>query len=114
MRIGGGCMARVGALAKLTARAGAGAELLALLEGRVAAAQEEPGTELFVVHVDPQLADAVWVYEVYADAEAERAHMATPGYAEASAMLERLLGAEPEVYPLVPVAGKGLVARKKA
>jgi quinol monooxygenase YgiN len=107
-------MARVGALAKLTARAGAGAELRGLLEARAMVAQDEPGTELFIVHADPQLADAVWVYEVYADAQAERAHMATPGYAAASAALERLLGAEPEVYALVPVAGKGLVAREDA
>ena len=107
-------MARVGALAKLTARAGAGAELLALLRERAVVTQEEPGTELFIVHTDPVTPDAVWVYEAYADAEAERAHMSTPGYAEASTALERLLGAEPEVYALVPVAGKGLVAREDA
>lgn len=101
-------MARVGALAKLTARPGAGAELLALLEGRVGAARDEPGTELFVVHADPESSDVVWVYEVYADAEAERAHMATPGYAAASAALTRLLGEGPEVYPLIPLSGKGL------
>ena len=100
--------ARVASMARLLAHYGRERELLDLLVARVAVADEEPGTELFVVHADPTDPRVVWVYEVYTDAAAERAHQRGRGYAEALAALLELLDGEPQVFPLAPAAGKGL------
>lgn len=101
-------MARTGSIARLTAREGAHNALLALLTQRIHATQEEAGTEVFTIHTDPTDPDAVWIYEVYADPESERAHQATAGYAQALAEMQAMLDGEPLVYPLIPLGGKGI------
>jgi quinol monooxygenase YgiN len=65
-----------------------------------------PATEAFSVHISPVDANAVFVYERYADADAKEAHEATAAYAAARAKTGEMLAGAPEVFPLIAVGGK--------
>jgi len=41
---------------------------------------EEPGTELFVVSLDPDDETIVWLYEIFKDEDAENEHRASNGF----------------------------------
>ncbi len=68
---------------------------------------QEAGTELWLVHRSLTAVDEVWVYELYVDQAGKAAHEASPAYAAARAVTGSLLGGPPEVFPLLPVGGKG-------
>jgi quinol monooxygenase YgiN len=70
--------------------------------------QSEPGTLLWTVHLSPIEPESVWVYEVYSSPEAKAAHETGDAYAAARAGTNALLGGPPEVFPLIPLGGKGL------
>jgi quinol monooxygenase YgiN len=68
-------MEGIAVFAKLVARPGQGAELLEALGPLIRSAMEdEPGTEVYAVHLDPDDGDVVWFYEIFADQAAVEAH----------------------------------------
>ena len=67
-------MAQVAQFASFIAKPGLGGKVVAALEDASLAAAEEPGTLVYAIHVAPDDADTVWMYELYASAEAQAAH----------------------------------------
>ena len=64
---------------------------------------EEPGTEVYVVSVDPDDADLVWLYEMFTDDDAEAAHRASAGFAEMVGRMSELVAAPPAVLRMDPL-----------
>src|SRR4051812_30296737 len=68
-------MGALAVFAKLTAHPGRRTELLVALEPLIRCAiDEEPGTEIYAVHLDTEQGDAVWFYEIFGDTDALDAH----------------------------------------
>ena len=94
---------RRGMLVRLTAAEGRRPALLDALHRYSDGLDEEPGTELFIVHVDPDDADIVWLYEIFHDEEAQDEHRAAEGFAQLMTELPDVLGAPPAILRLDPL-----------
>ncbi len=90
-------------LVRLTAVDGMRAALLDLLNTYADGLAEEPGTELFIVSMDPDDANLVWLYEIFADEEAENAHRASTGFGQLMNAMPELLDGPPAVLRTVPL-----------
>ena len=90
-------------MVRLTANAGMRPALLDLLNTYADGLAEEPGTELFIVSMDPGDANIVWLYEIFADEDAENAHRASEGFAALMAAMPPLLDGPPAVLRTVPL-----------
>lgn len=99
-----------GVMIRFSAQAGKGDTLALHLLQTANIAETEAGTNLWLVHRDPRDADVVWLYETYASDEGLRVHEAGADYARARSETEAMLARPPEVFPLVPVGGKGAAA----
>jgi quinol monooxygenase YgiN len=72
-------------------------ELVNTLEPVRAAAESDPGTEVWTIHVDREHHDQVFIYERYRDQAAADTHDQLPVLKEALARTGELLVAPPEV-----------------
>jgi len=90
-------------MVRLTANEGMRPALLDMLNTYADGLAEEPGTEVFVVSMDPEDANIVWLYEIFADEEAENAHRASEGFARLMAEMPELLNGQPAVLRTVPL-----------
>lgn len=90
-------------LVRLTAKDGMRPALLDMLNTYADGLAEEPGTEVFVVSMDPDDANIVWLYEIFADEEAENAHRASAGFARLMNTMPELLEGQPAVLRTVPL-----------
>jgi quinol monooxygenase YgiN len=88
---------------RLTSHAGQRAALLDLLNSYTDGLAEEPGTEIFVVSVDPENDAIVWLYEIFRDVDAENAHRASDGFAMLMAKMPPLLDGPPAVLRMDPL-----------
>ena len=94
---------RRGMLVRLTAAEGMRPALLDALHRYSDGLQEEPGTEVFIVHTDPDDAHIVWLYEIFHDDEAQDEHRAAEGFAQLMTELPDLLGAPPAILRRDPL-----------
>lgn len=101
-------MSKVSAIAKLTAAPGKRDELVAALSALVDAAQDEVGTEMYVLHQDANEPAVVWVYELYADGDAFAAHSSSDAMKALGPKLASLLGGPFELHLTEPVRAKGI------
>lgn len=90
-------------LVRLTASEGMRPALLDALHRYSDGLEEEPGTEVFVVHVDPDDANIVWLYEIFRDDDAQNDHRAAEGFAQLMTELPDVLGAPPAILRLDPL-----------
>jgi quinol monooxygenase YgiN len=90
-------------LVRLTAAVGMRPDLLDALHRYSDGLEEEPGTEVFIVHVDPDDAHIVWLYEIFHDDEAQEDHRAADGFARLMTELPDVLGAPPAILRLDPL-----------
>jgi quinol monooxygenase YgiN len=90
-------------LVRLTAAEGRRPALLDALHRYSDGLEEEPGTELFIVHLDPDDAHVVWLYEIFHDDEAQDEHRAAAGFARLMTELPDVLGAPPAILRLDPL-----------
>ena len=90
-------------LVRLTSKDGMRPALLDLLNTYADGLAEEPGTEVFVVSMDPDDANIVWLYEIFADEAAENAHRASEGYARLMSSMPEMLDGQPAVLRTVPL-----------
>ena len=90
-------------LVRLTSHAGMRPALLDLLNTYADGLAEEPGTELFIVSMDPDDANIVWLYEIFADEDAENAHRSSSGFATLMNAMPSLLDGPPAVLRTVPL-----------
>jgi quinol monooxygenase YgiN len=68
----------------------------------------ELGTEIFTVSTTPIDPEAVYVYEVYTNAEAKILHETGDVYKAARDKTNEFVDGAPQVVPLIPIGGKGL------
>jgi len=94
---------RRGMLVRLTASEGMRPALLDAIHRYSDGLEEEPGTELFIVHLDPDDANIVWLYEIFRDDDAQEEHRAADGFAQLMTELPDVLGAPPAILRLDPL-----------
>lgn len=69
---------RVGILVRIPSKPGMRAALLDVLHRYVDDLEQEPGTEAFLVCIDPDDDNVVWVYEWFHDEASLESHRETP------------------------------------
>jgi len=94
---------RMGLLVRLQAQPGQRAALLDVLNRYTDGLAEEPGTEVFIVHLDPDDADIVWLYEIFRDENAQAEHRAAEGFATLMTEMPDLLASPPGVLRMDPL-----------
>jgi quinol monooxygenase YgiN len=97
-------MSQVIYIAKLTAKLGQRAALLAVVDDATKAAQDEPGTVAYVSHTIEDEPDSIYLYEVYASEEARAEHANGAGVAALRAALPAVL-ATPSAVSRVTIHG---------
>lgn len=65
--------------------------------------EAEPQTEAFVMCLDPQDANAVWLFEWFAGPDGPERHRASTPFAALIGELSSVLAEEPQVLPLEPL-----------
>ncbi|MCF8539963.1 MAG: antibiotic biosynthesis monooxygenase [Candidatus Nanopelagicales bacterium] len=90
-------------IVRLTAQEGQRAALLDLLNTYADGIGEEPGTEMYMVAVDPDDSNLVWLYEVFRDEDAENAHRQSTGFADLMHNLPQFLEGSPGILRMQPL-----------
>ena len=90
-------------IVRLNAQAGKRAALLDLLNTYADGLAEEPGTEMYMVSVDPDDDDLVWLYEIFQDEDAENEHRKSQGFADLMHALPAFLEGSPAVLRMQPL-----------
>jgi quinol monooxygenase YgiN len=94
---------RVGLLVRIPVLPGLRAAALDVLNRYVDDLHEEPGTEAFLVCVDPDDDDVVWLYEWFRDDAALEEHREAPVFARLMSELPPLIGENPGIMRLDPL-----------
>ena len=90
-------------LVRLTVKDGMRPALLELLNTYTDGLAEEPGTELFVVSLDPDNVNTVWLYELFRDDEAQEAHRSSAGFSVLMTSMPGLLEGPAAVLRMDPL-----------
>ncbi len=101
-------MAKVAVWAKIPCKPGERDALAAGLQGAIDATADEPGTLLYLLHVDPNDADVLWMYELYESDEALKTHQDGDAFKALGGLIGPHLAGRPELSFITPVTGKGL------
>lgn len=94
---------RVGLMVRLPAKPGARAALLDAVHRFADQLRGTPGTEAFVVSIDPSDEDVVWLYEWFVDETALEAHRTTDAFHELMTEMPELLGSSPALMRIDPL-----------
>lgn len=94
---------RVGLFVRLVCRPGGRATVLDAVNRYMDGLSAEPGTEAFVLAVDPDEADIVWLYEWFRDDEALAAHRTSEPFHELMRELPGGLAAPPALIRIDPL-----------
>lgn len=94
---------RVGLFVRLQANPGARAGLLDALHRFADQLDADPAAELFVIALDPEDDDVVWVYEWFTDEQSLETHRATPSFVELVNEVPALLAAPPGMLRIDPL-----------
>lgn len=90
-------------LVRLNCQAGMRPALLEVLNTYTDGLAEEPGTEVFVVSLDPDAENTVWLFEVFKDEQAQIAHQSAAGFAILMNEIPPLLDGPPAVLRMEPL-----------
>ena len=90
-------------LVRLTSAEGRRAALLDMLNTYTDGLAEEPGTEMFMVSLDPEDPNIVWLFEIFTNEDAENAHRASSGFARLMEQMPPLLDGPPAVLRMEPL-----------
>ena len=90
-------------LVRLTCLEGLRPAMLDMLNTYADGLEEEPGTEMFVVSLDPDDESIVWLYEIFKDEDAENAHRSSAGFARMMSAMPELLDGPPAVLRMEPL-----------
>jgi len=90
-------------LVRLTCQEGLRPAMLDMLNTYTDGLDEEPGTEVLVVSLDPDDANIVWLYEIFKDVDAENAHRSSAGFARMMSTMPELLSGQPAVLRMDPL-----------
>ena len=98
-----------GLIGKFTAVAG---QRDALVELLLDCTDDMPGCLSYIVATDPADADAIWITEVWTDAESHKASLSLPAVQQAIGKARPLIASFGNATTLTPVGGYGLGQRK--
>ena len=101
-------MPKVAAIAKLTAADGQRDALVKVMEQLVDAAQDEKGTEFYVLNLDNKDPNVIWFYELYTDQDALSAHSGSDTMKAIGSQLGGLVAGAPELNFLTPHRAVGV------
>jgi len=101
-------MAKVAAIAKITALPGKRDEIVEVLRDVVKGTESEPGTLVYAMNVDKADDNVIWFYEVYTDDAALAAHGSSEVMKAAGGRLRDKAAGRPEIFLLDLVQAKGL------
>lgn len=90
-------------LVRLSANEGMRPALLDVLNTYADGLGEEPGTEVFMISIDPDDANLVWLFEVFKDEDAEEAHRRSSGFVTMMNSMPPLVAAPPAVLRTTPL-----------
>lgn len=90
-------------LVRLTCQEGMRPLMLDILNTYADGLDEEPGTEMFVVSLDPDDAHIVWLYEIFKDGDAEDAHRGSVGFGRMMSAMPDFLDGPPAVLRMEPL-----------
>jgi quinol monooxygenase YgiN len=94
---------RVGVFVRLVCRPGRRTAALDVTNRYMDELAAEPGTEAFIVCLDPNEDDILWLYEWFVDAEAMEAHRGSEPFARMMAELPGVLAAPPALIRVDPL-----------
>ena len=94
---------RTASLIRLTCKPGLRPAMLDVLNNYLDRLGEEPGTEILTISIDPENDDLVWMYEVFANEDAQRDHMQAPALGEMLPQMQELLDGPPAVLRMMPL-----------
>jgi len=94
---------RVGLMARLPARPGGRPALLDAVNRFADSLRSSPGTEAFVVSLDPNDEDVVWLHEWFLDEAALEAHRTTEAFHSLMAEMPELLAGTPALMRIDPL-----------
>jgi quinol monooxygenase YgiN len=95
---------RTGLMVRLLAQPGGRPALLDALHRYADELSEaEPQTEAFVMCLDPQEPNAVWLFEWFSGPDGQDKHRASAPFATLIQELQHVLAEEPQVLPLEPL-----------
>ncbi len=94
---------RIGLLVRIPVLPGRRAAALDVLNRYVDDLDQEPGTEAFMVCIDPDDGDVVWLYEWFRDEDALEAHRSAPLFSRLMGELPDLVGENPGIMRLDPL-----------
>lgn len=101
-------MSKTAMIAKLPIQEGKKDEFLAAFAAMAEQVDQEPGTEVYILHWDRKDDHVAYIYELYSDKDALKAHGGTDAMQALQAALGGLLAGAPELIGLTPESGKGL------
>ena len=102
-------MSKPSMFVKLTAQPGQRDQVVAAFDRMLVSVAEEPGTEVYSIHLDDADEDVVWIFEMYADQDALATHSSSPAMATLITEIGPLLGGDAAVMSSTTAhAGKGL------
>ena len=102
-------MSKPSMFVKLTAQPGKRDEVVAAFDRMLVAVADEPGTEVYSVHLDDADENAVWIFELYTDGDALAAHSSSEAMGHLFTEIGPLLGGDgPILAATTAHAGKGL------
>ncbi len=100
-------MAKISLMATLTAADGKEEAMKEAIGALIAAAEEEPGLEIYSAHASRDEPAVFRFFELYTDSDALKAHGKGERMAAAMGALGDLLAGPPEILRLTPIAAKG-------
>ncbi len=100
--------ARVGIQLTFKAKSGQRDALVAHLLHAASFAENEPGTELFMVSIHPAEPNSVTLTEAYRSAEDKTIHESAAHYAAIRSKTAELTEGAPAVVPMLAIGGKAL------
>lgn len=94
---------RTAALVRLTCKPGLRPALLDVLNNYVDRLDEEPGTEFYTLSIDPDSDNLVWLYEIFANEEAQLEHQQALSLADLIPAMQELLEEPPAILRMSPL-----------
>jgi quinol monooxygenase YgiN len=94
---------RMGLVVRLVANPGGRPAVLDCLHRYADRLDEEPGTEAFVINLDPDESDVVWLLEWFSGEQAMVDHRSSDAFADMSEELATLLAAPPGLVRMDPL-----------
>lgn len=101
-------MSKVSLIAKLPLKADKKADFLEKFDAMIAAVNDEPGTEIYILNFEQADENIAWIYELYTDADAMGVHSSSAAMADLIGAMGDILDGAPEMIMTTPHVGKGL------